>query len=219
MTRAGDPRLSIRPAEARDADFLAWAILAATRSHLGRGWFDIALDRPESACLTFLRRLTVASPRSWWHHSRFYVADVGGAAAAALCAFKGSAPYSLSAPAIAEVSENLGWEPFEPERIWQRGAYLFTCTFEGSEEHWSIECIATLPERRGSGLATALIEHATEAGRLEGCHVAQITVVIGNEPAERAYRRAGFSIAGEARSPQFEAATGAPGLRRYLRSL
>ncbi len=209
---------SIRPAETRDANFLAWAILEATRSHLKRGWFDIALDRPESACLEFLRRLTLASVRSWWHHSRFHVADVEGAAAA-LCAFKGTTPYALSAAAMAEVCESFDGQTFEPERIWQRGAYLFSCAFESSEEHWSIECVATLPGNRGSGLATALIEHAVEAGKRQGCRTAQITVFIGNEPAERAYRRAGFSMAGEARSAEFQAATGSPGLRRYLRDL
>ncbi|MGH8149493.1 MAG: hypothetical protein ACRETB_05870 [Steroidobacteraceae bacterium] len=46
---------AIRRAREQDADFLAWAILAASRSHLSRGWLDIALSRPESQCLVGVR--------------------------------------------------------------------------------------------------------------------------------------------------------------------
>jgi translation initiation factor 4G len=39
---------TIRRASAEDADFIAWTILAAQRGHRPRGWFDIALNWPES---------------------------------------------------------------------------------------------------------------------------------------------------------------------------
>ena len=90
----------VRSAESRDAGFLAWAILAATRSHVARGWFDVLLARPESACLDFLRRLVLAETRSWWHYSRFYVA---------------------------EVSKSFGWDEAEQKAMWARGSYIFTC--------------------------------------------------------------------------------------------
>jgi hypothetical protein len=75
----------IRPADPDDAPFLSWAMLTAARSHLPRGWFDIALKRTESECLAFLRALAVTQARSWWHYSRFHVAEVDGVPAAALC--------------------------------------------------------------------------------------------------------------------------------------
>ena len=80
---------AVRPAEPPDADFLAWTILAATRSQLPRGWFDIVLARPESFCLDFLRRRVLTETRSWWHYTRFHVAEVDGDMAAALCALAG----------------------------------------------------------------------------------------------------------------------------------
>lgn len=61
----------IRQTLPQDAAFLAWAILTASRSHLDRGWFDIALNQPADRCLEFLRKLSVTTILCWWHHSRF----------------------------------------------------------------------------------------------------------------------------------------------------
>jgi hypothetical protein len=72
--------LQIRPATIDDVDFLAWVILTASRSHLERGLWDIALGRDEEGCLSFLRELARAEPRSWAHYSRFIVAEVDGRA-------------------------------------------------------------------------------------------------------------------------------------------
>ena len=68
-----------------------------------------------------------------------------------------------------------------------------------------------------SGLATALIEHALQEDGLRNAPLAQIVTLIGNDAADRAYRRAGFSPGGESHSVEFESATGVPGLRRYVR--
>ena len=48
---------TIRPACSEDAGFIARNILSAQRGPLPRGWFDIALDRPEPQCLVFMERL------------------------------------------------------------------------------------------------------------------------------------------------------------------
>lgn len=71
----------IRTAEAQDADFLSWAILTAARSHREKGWFDLVVDQPEEGCLRYLRRLTLAETRSWWHWSRFHPVCAGSNAA------------------------------------------------------------------------------------------------------------------------------------------
>jgi hypothetical protein len=47
---------------------------------------------------------------------------------------------------------------------------------------------------------------------------AQISVLIGNTDAERAYEKAGFEFAEEKRAAEFEAALGTPGTRRLVRS-
>ena len=52
-----------------------------------------------------------------------------------------------------------------------------------------------------------------------GARQTHITFFIGNNAAERAYSKAGFQFADEKRHPDFEAAAGTPGLRRFSREL
>ena len=208
-----------RWADESDARFLAWVILTAARSHRETGWFDIVLNRPESDCLEFLRRLTLTSTPSWWHHSRFRVAEVDERAAAALCAFRAGDGYPLSEAAMVEVARSLGWPDEEQDAMWSRGAYMFTCIMESDDNLWTIENVATIPAYRGRGLTHALLDEALAEGRARGFARAQITFLIGNDAAERAYARAGFVFDDERRHPDFEAAVGAPGLRRFVRDL
>ena len=42
---------------------------------------------------------------------------------------------------------------------------------------------------------------------------------IGNEVAERCYAKAGFAFAEEKRDPSYEAITGSPGFRRFVREI
>ena len=45
--------ITVRPAEPRDAAFVGWASVAASRSQMPRGWFDIVLQRDEAFVLEF----------------------------------------------------------------------------------------------------------------------------------------------------------------------
>jgi ribosomal protein S18 acetylase RimI-like enzyme len=90
---------------------------------------------------------------------------------------------------------------------------------QGGEGDWLIEHVASQPAYRGRGLVQALIGHALSAGKAAGFAQASITFLIGNEPAERCYAKAGFSFAEEKRDPAFEAVTGAPGFRRFARAI
>ena len=126
--------LRTRLATESDAAFLAWAILAAARSHREQGWFDIVLDRPEHECLDYLKQLTLTSTRSWWHYSRFRVAEVDGQPAAALCAFRAGDGYPLSQAAMTEVARSLAWSDEEQAAMWSRGAYMFTCVIEADDD-------------------------------------------------------------------------------------
>ena len=71
-----------------DAEFLAWVMLSASRSHLTRGLWDLIIGADEAGCLEYLRRLALAEPRSLYHYESFLVAEVAGERAAALCGFE-----------------------------------------------------------------------------------------------------------------------------------
>jgi hypothetical protein len=87
---------AIREAREEDARFIGWAILAATRSHMPGGWFDIALGLDEQGCLAFTGELARSETHSWWHYSNFFIAESGGTPAAALCAFRAGDGYPRS---------------------------------------------------------------------------------------------------------------------------
>ncbi|HXL98515.1 MAG TPA: GNAT family N-acetyltransferase [Rhizomicrobium sp.] len=210
--------VTLRPASEADADFLAWTIFTASRGHLARGWFDIVLARPESFCLDFCRRLTLAKARSWWHWSLFHVAEVDGAPASALCVFGDESVYDASADAMAEASRGSGLSREQHKQLWPRGAFILSCT-TGEDGAWTIENVATRPEHRGRGVTQALLQRGLELGRAAGFHRAQISFLIGNLAGERAYAKAGFTFAEEARAPEFEAAMAVPGLKRFAQDI
>jgi ribosomal protein S18 acetylase RimI-like enzyme len=207
---------TIRPARAEDADFIAGNILAAQRGHLTRCAFEIALNRSEAECLAFLRRLSVARSKSWFHVSQFLVAEVEGEPAAALCAFPAAGTRAGARAAIEEVAGETGLDASE---IFRRQAPAGNCWVQGGDGDWMIEYVASLSAYRGRGLVQALIDRALAAGKTAGFARASISFLIGNEPAERCYAKAGFVFAEEKRDGAFEALTGAPGFRRFQRTL
>ena len=211
--------VNIRAGRIEDAPFLAWAVLTASRGHLPQGWFDIALDRSESDCLTFLMQLTLTETASLWHYSRFLIAEDNARPVATLSAFLAADVYPITPLAISEAVDALGLPSEERALIWERGRYAFTCTTPPRSDCLVIENVATLPGYRGRGYSSALLERALESGRRQKLGEAQITFLIGNHVAERVYVRAGFRLANEWRDPTFRAKAGSSGLRRLVRSL
>jgi GNAT superfamily N-acetyltransferase len=209
----------IRPGNADDADFIARTVLSAQRGPLPRGWFDIALDRSEPQVLDFLKRLAVAKPRSWYHAAQFWIAELDGEPAAALCAMPSRETRATMRAAIAEVARDEGMSEADLTAIFSRGAYARPCWIQGGEDDWLIEHVASAVAHRGRGVMQALIAHGLSAGRAAGFANASITSVIGNDAAERCYTRAGFSFAEEKRDAAFEALTGTPGFRRFERTI
>ncbi|MTV15971.1 MULTISPECIES: GNAT family N-acetyltransferase [Bradyrhizobium] len=210
----GAGRSSIRPARSDDAGFIARTVLAAQRGPLPRGWFDIALDRGEAECLAFMTRLAVARVRSWYHVAHFLIAEVDGAPAAALCAMPASGTVVAARAAIEEVAAETG---MDADAIVARGGYARNCWVQGGEGDWLIEHVARQVSHRSGGLVQDLIRRALADGKAAGYAQASISFLIGNDAAERCYAKAGFAYAEEKRDAAFEAMTGAPAFRRFVR--
>ncbi|MCA1495700.1 GNAT family N-acetyltransferase [Bradyrhizobium sp. NBAIM14] len=211
--------MTIRSARPEDAEFIAQTILNSMRGHRPRGWFDVALGWPEAECLASVARVAVARAVSMWHFSQFLVAEIDGKPAAALCAVPAAGTGPAAWRAVEEVGLSIGLTASELDAIRQRGAYSRACWVQGGEGDWMIEHVATDPAYRGRGLMQALIAHALDKGRAAGFARATISFLIGNEPAERAYAKAGFVFAEEKRDPNFEAIIGAPGFRMFARKI
>ena len=209
----------IRRARPEDAGFIARNILPSQRGPKPRGWFDIALGWPEPQCVAFVERIAVAKQKSWWHGAHFLVAEVDGEPAASLCALPAAGIGVAARAAITEVAGQVGLSESELAAIFRRGAYSSKCWVQGGEGEWLLEHAATLSAYQGRGLMQALIEHALDEGRAAGFKQASISFLIGNDLAERSYAKAGFVFAEEKRDPDFEALTGAPGFRRFVRAI
>jgi ribosomal protein S18 acetylase RimI-like enzyme len=208
--------VTLRPAEPRDAEFLGWASVAAARSQLERGWFDVVLRRDEVFLVEFAKYLALAAARSWWHWSIFRVAEVDGVVAAAMCGFGDASYYRASAAAMAEASDRMGIDEREQAQLWPRGAFIISAS-TSEPGAWTIENVATARDYRRRGLVQALIGNELRVAREAGFKSAQISVFIGNTSAEHAYKKAGFKFAEEKRAADFEAALGIPGTRRLVR--
>jgi len=211
---------AIRPARETDAPFLAWVQQEAARSHVERGFWDLAFPGPDASRLDLIAGIVRSEPACFCHWSRFLVAEIDGAPAAALSGYEPSRHGGEAfVEALSTTLRRAGWTGAEREALYLRTAPFMTCLPETPEDVWVVEWVATRPERRGQGLVKQLLPPILERGRGEGYLRAQIAVLIGNDPAQKAYEGAGFAFADERRHPDFERAFGSPGIRRLLRAL
>ncbi|MGN6515689.1 MAG: GNAT family N-acetyltransferase [Rhizomicrobium sp.] len=210
--------VTIRPATPDDAPFLGWCCVMAARSQLERGWFEIVLQRDEAFCVEFASYLTTAKARSWWHWSLFHVAEVDGVLASGMCGFGDPSVYYTSSDAMAEAGDRMGVPKSEQAQFWARGAFIVSAT-TSEDGAWTIENVATKPEFRGKAVTLELLKAELGVARAKGFKRAQISFFVGNNRAEKTYAKAGFTFAEEKHAPDFEAATGVPGVRRFVRDI
>jgi ribosomal protein S18 acetylase RimI-like enzyme len=208
----------IRRGKPDDADFLARVMMLASRGHLSSGVWDLIAGGSEENCLDYLRRLALAEPVSLCHYSSFIVAEHDNRPAAALCGFDPRAGgWQTLGDAMQNVQREKGWTQADEKASADRTQPVWQCTFDTLDGAWVIESVATMPEFRRHGLVDSLMVEILELGGARGHRLAQLTVLIGNDAAQRAYEKAGFTVRDEKRHPDFEATLGAPGFMRMVR--
>jgi ribosomal protein S18 acetylase RimI-like enzyme len=211
---------TVRRASRDDAGFLAWVMLSASRAHLSRGVWDLLIGSDDAGCLEYLRRLAVAEPRSLCHYESFWVAEVDGRLGAALSGFDMRADgWTIIGEAMSSVQHDLGWTDADVAASQKRLAPVWACFLPDVGADWGIENVATLPERRGRGLASTLMDHVLREGRERGFRRAQITTLVGNDAAQTVYRRSGFRFLDEKRCRELLSVLDASGFVRLIREL
>ena len=73
---------------------------------------------------------------------------------------------------------------------------------EGNKDEFHISMLATLPEARGKGVGTRLLNFAEKKPK-EGFNKLSLTVVKDNDKALNLYKKFGFSIVGEINKSPF----------------
>jgi len=208
--------LRIRNAEENDAPFLAWLILTAGRAHVRRGIWEVVLDLPEDDCLGFLELLTVTGAPHLFHHSCYLVAEVEEGPVSGLGGYDPDTEgYPKLMEALPEVFKKLGKIPAkemasgEPPRI-------TACIPPSIPGAWVIDSVATIPSFRRRGIVDKLLDSVLELGRRKGYRQVQISIYMGNIPAQRAYEKHGFKLLDEWPDPYFQKEIGSPGMARLI---
>ena len=164
--------------------------------------------------------LALTEPRSLCHHESFWVAEIDGGPAAALCTFDTRAGgWATVASAMSNVERELVWTEAELAASRERVSPVWACFLPEIGADWSIENVGTLPEYRGRGLASVLIDRALKEGTERGCKLAQITTFIGNDTAQSVYKGAGFRFSDEKRCGEITSLLGAAGFVRFISEL
>ena len=81
---------------------------------------------------------------------------------------------------------------------------------------WVIDSVATIPAFRRRGIVDRLLDNILDIGRRKGYLQAQISIYIGNMPAQRAYEKHGFRLLDEWPDPYFQKEIGSPGMARLI---
>lgn len=195
--------------------------LAAFRSHLERGFWDFLLDDlDEPGRLRWLETLVTSDQKHWAHLSTFLVAEVGGTPAAALCGYFEA---ELGGPALGMAIAQTNAKHARSNELaaagFERAGSIMKVVPEHEPGAWIVENVATLPAFRRRGLVDRLIAEILQAGRQRRAPRAEIGVFIGNDPAQRAYEKNGFTVSDERRDAEFEAVYRTPGIRTLTRPL
>jgi ribosomal protein S18 acetylase RimI-like enzyme len=212
--------VQIVPATREHIPFVAWVVMASNRSHLAKGMWDLNIGGDEDELLRYLEVLADTEQVHWAHWSLFVVAGVDGVPAAGMCGFFENelGPASVMAGA-AEANQKTGRTAEEVAAGWERSKAIMGIVMEHEPGAWVVEHVATRPEFRRRGLVERLVHEVLDRGRERGATTADIGVLIGNEPAQRAYEKCGFEVVEEKRDAVFEAQYGSPGARMLRRGL
>jgi len=162
---------TIRKATPDDAAFLVRVIDMASEGFMPTLWDAMAPDGADGFAVGLAQ---VAAEDGEFSHRHGYVLEADGAALGGMIGYPLPATPAPAEPDIPDafvaVQELVNLAP----------------------RHWYINIIAVVPERRGQGLGTALLNAAEARARDSGCPGLALVVAASNTGAVRKYQRAGF---------------------------
>jgi ribosomal protein S18 acetylase RimI-like enzyme len=212
--------LALRDATTADADLIAWVQVEASRSGTPLGFWDLVFPGADEPRLRLIAEIATSAREHFAHVSGFLVAEVDGEPVGAMSGYApGVKKLGHFVGAMTQVLERNGWSEAHRRLLGIRILPAVACFSDAPHDRWIVEWVALRPIARGKGVAAALLRAVLDRGRAAGFRKAQITYLVGNEPARRAYERAGFVDVDGKRDPQFEVIFGAPGTTRMWMDL
>lgn len=212
--------VTIRNATADDAPFLARVMLTASRSHTSYGLWEKFVGGSEREVLAFIEKIAATKTPHLFHHEVFLIAEENGRASAGLSGYDPDTHGTrIYAQAIRDICGEIGWTGADLKEAFRRSIPYSACMPEETPGVWIVESVGCMPEARRRGLIDRLLRQILAKGKSLEYRQAQISVLLGNTPARRAYEKAGFRYVDEKRDPGFEAAYGDAGIARLMMDL
>jgi GNAT superfamily N-acetyltransferase len=201
----------IRPAVPEDAPEAAKLMYLAAKSHVETSIYDLTFPGSMEERLSKLAALFTTRTRSWYHYSHYLVSEVDGSIAGSLCGFN---ELEAGGKKMQEAYIEIGTDRAEGTAMFERLQPFHRVNPKHYEDSWVVEHVAVFPDFRGKGIISALLQEILDRGRERGYRSAELNMLIGNTPAQRAYEKAGFVIVEENTDDEFMQIFGSPGMAR-----
>ncbi|MDY6796437.1 MAG: GNAT family N-acetyltransferase [Actinomycetota bacterium] len=203
----------IRPAVPGDAAQAARLSYMAGQSHLDVCIYDLMFPGDMERRLEMLGKLFTTKSPSWFHYSHHLVADVDGEVAGSLCGYFDP---EAGGRVLRDAYEEAGMGRRERREMAKRLEPLMRVYPVHGHDIWVVENVAVFPRFRRKGLLDSLLDRILQKGRDRGFKRAELRMLIGNIPAQKAYEKAGFRIVEEFVDTEFEEIFGCPGMARMV---
>jgi ribosomal protein S18 acetylase RimI-like enzyme len=206
----------IRPATTQDVTEVTNLMYLASKSNRNTSLYDLMLPGSMDNRLEILGRLFVANASSYYHYSHYLVAMVDERVAGALCGYN---ELEAGALKLGDAFREIGIGREEGRAMYDRMQPYFRVNFPHPEDAWIVEHVAVFPKYRGNGVVQLLLDGILKKGLDLGYRHAELGMLIGNTPAQKAYEKAGFVAAEERTDPEFEKLFESPGMVRMVKEL
>jgi GNAT superfamily N-acetyltransferase len=188
----------------------------AGKSHVEKSIYDIIWPQSMDFRMARLAALYKTSAPSWYRYDSYLVSELDGKVAGSLCGYN---ELESGGAKVGVAFTEVGIDPSEGKAILEALEPYYRVRPPHPENVWIVEHVAVFPRFRGRGLIIPLLEGVLQRGRERGYESAQLDMLIGNAPAQRAYEKAGFKACDEREDPEFAKLFGAPGMVKMSTAL
>jgi ribosomal protein S18 acetylase RimI-like enzyme len=200
---------TLRPASLADGPTAA-ELLCATTGQVA----DVLFGIPDHARALKAMQSFFEHPRNRFSHTLTQAADLDGQMAGLLLAYPSDQDIALTLPLGGLLLKEYGLAG--ALGVVGRGISL-----AGGKEHdrgeYYIAHVATLPQFRGRGAATSLLQHAETRARELGLRKCSLIVDLGNETARLLYARLGYKVVETVDMPKLEKKYATRGYLRMIK--
>lgn len=202
---------ALRPASLADAPTAA-ELLCATTGQVA----DVLFGIPDHARALKALQSFFEHPKNRFSHTLTQVAEVDGQIAGLLLAYPSDQDLILTLPLAGLILKEYGLAG--ALSVGGRGISLSGGKEHGRGEYY-IAHVATQPQFRRRGAATALLQQAETQARERGLAKCSLIVDIGNENARLLYARQGYKVVETVNMPKLEKKYGTLGYLRMVKRL